>query len=333
MDEHNLPPKPDWTISELYNKSWKIVKNNPVLWIFGLAVAAGVGLNFSNVDRIFDSDTKNSLPATPSFQNFTNGQSDALGISATAPWTNFLSQIPTWIWVTLGIELVAFVIFALAISIVSSAWANGSLISGIDAALEGKKPTIRESSEKSFKSIKSLAWLTVVPGLVLTLVASLVLGTLAAFTAFVPSAVKVILIIVIILLGLVTYYFAIYITLSRIWALRMVVLDGKGGKEALFAGYRVAKKKTWSMIGLGLVNTIASIMVALVPIAILGLLFFGGFAFAKSVTVLSTILITLAITFGILAVIVLMLLGGIITSFKASTWTIAYKRMRNKYAS
>ncbi len=326
-----MPPKPDWTISELYNKSWKIVKNNPVLWIFGLAVGAGGGLNFSNVDRIFDSDTKNSLPATPSFQNFTNGQSDVLGTSAAAPWTSFFSQIPIGIWITLGIELVALVVFTTIVVIISSAWANGSLINGIDSALSGKKATIRESSEKSFKSLKPLAWLTFVPGIVLTLVASLVLGTLAAFTAFVPSAIKVILIIVIILLGLITLYFLIYIALSQIWALRMVVLDGKGGKEALFAGYRVAKKKTWSMIGLGLVNTIASIMVVLVPIAILGLLFFGGFMLAKSVTVLSTILITLAFTLGIIALVGLVLLGGIITAFKASAWTIAYKNIQGKY--
>lgn len=326
MEEDNLPPKPDevlsdpeskdWTISELYNKSFKIVKSNPILWIFGLTVAGAGGLDFSNISRVFDSDSAQE-PITQLLQ------SDVLGAS--------VSNVGTGIWIILGIEIVAFIILALTISVIYSAWANGSLINGIEDTLAGKKATIKDSSEKSFKSINSLAWLQIVPGLALGLVGLGVFGGLGVLATATHGIAQAFLIILIFLITLIFLYFLIYLALSQIWASRMVVLDMKGGKEALVAGYHIAKKKKWPMIGLGLVNTIASMMVVLVPIAILGLLVFLGIMLAKSVTVLSTILITLAITLGIVAAIGLMLLGGIITAFKASTWTIAYKNIRGKY--
>lgn len=330
--EESLPDsikEPDWTISELYNKSWTIVKNNPILWIFGMAAggAAG-GSNWSNFSRI--SDGFNTATPTPTPE--TNQIDQVLGAasSASSSFAHLFSNIPPFFWLLLAIEGIALAVLLWGIAIIYSVWSNASLINAVNIALGGKSPSIRESSEKSFGHLGQVAWLSIVPILVLTFGGILVIGALAGGFAASPVIGKVIFGILFAIAALAFLYFLIYLILSEIWALRMVVLEGKDAKSSLMAGYKIAKKKKWAMAGLGFVNGISATFAILAPIIVIGLVFFVGWLlFAHSAV--APLMLAVGILLGIAAIVGLMVFGGAITAFRASVWTIAYNKIKGKY--
>lgn len=332
-----LPPytPPDWTISELYERSWVIIKKFKVLWVFGMA-AAGFGSSFS-FDRLSNFDSKRFQEGMDKYFNTTpspdtpNKISQVLGATSPDFYKNLLSLIPTSFYVLLGLEVLLLVITGIVITLISNSWSTASLIQAIQTALKGEKPTIGDSSEKAFSSIKPLVWLFFTPSLIFVLISIAVFGILAAGIALSGSIIKLVFILLLIITVLFWIYAAIMLTLSQIWSSRKVVLDKAPAFQSLKDGFEISKNKFWPMMLLGLVNTIMSGIVISIPVAVIAGFIFGGVVSFDNSSATGIALLGIG---GILLLIFLLgfsLVGGILTAFKASVWTIAYNKIREKY--
>ncbi len=327
---------PDWEIGKLYNQAWAIIKKFKVLWIFGLASAGGFSFNFN---LPFDFNEKDIKNFQENFQSFPseiayNPLSQVLGESTsktTETFSYLFSTIPFYFYVILVVEFLAIIILAIIIGIIGKAWSTGLLLEGIQTALSNVDVSIHDSSEKAFTHIKPLAWLQVIPPLVLV-IGFLFLSIIIVITFIIPTALAKILFSFLSLLtfGVVVYGF-IYYLLSEIWASRIIVTENKSGKESLFRGYKIAKNKTWSMILLGIVNNILSFFVMAIPIALIAGIIFGGIFTISQNQTLGIGLFAVGIILIIPTMIAIMLLGGIINAFKAVVWSIAYNNIRGKY--
>lgn len=330
-------PSNDWSIHDLYEKAFAMVKSNKVLWIFGMAAATlgagGCNYNFSQLGNIFPDQGKplQDIPTTPPA---TYDQiSQVLGTNTNQVFGiigQFFSGTPVYFWIILAVEILALVLLGLIINLINNAWSNAALIHGIQSAVDNKKPSLRESSEKAFTNIKSLIWLKVVPTLVLGLATLITLGLLFAGLSLIPSLrIIFILLIIIAIFGLLFVF--LFLSLSQIWAPRLVILENLQAKESLLKGLRISKKKFWSMMLLAMVNTIlTAIIMGTIIALIVGLVFVGALSFGAN----QVIGIALIVIGGILILTFIfgwILISGFLTAFKASVWTLAYNNIRGKY--
>lgn len=329
--------QPDWEIGKLYNLAWQIIKQHKVLWLFGMATA-GLSFNFGanggggNIDSLQKIFEKSPPPTEVGPEQISQVLGAATSTSFVDTFGQLFSSIPTSFYFILALEFVILIVAGFVISLIGSAWANASLLNAIASALSGKNVTIRDSSEKAFPNIKSLIWLAIVPTLIL-------MGLIFVAILLVVIAVAVDLGPLRLLIGIVggltvgaVIYAAIFLSLASIWAPRIVVFEGKGGKESLLAGYKMSKKKFWQMVLLGLVNSILSGIVVGIPILIiLGFIVGGVFAFGGS-QVLGMSLLGVGVVLVIALLFGFALLAGILNAFKGTVWTIAYNNIKGKYA-
>ncbi len=327
--------QPDWSISELYEKSWEIVKNNKILWIFGMALA-GAGSSFSS----FSNSSSNFKDlVNPSFNPIPSPAPDqinqvlgaATSTTAVSNILQILSAVPWYFYAVLVLEIIFLVVLGFAISIIYSAWSHASLIQGIQTAYNHEKPTIADSSEKAFSAIKPLAFLSIVPSLVvvsvgiITSIVFIFLLTLGGAVFKIIAGLMLVVWIIFFLLAL------IMLSATLIWSYREVILGKKPAMEAFKRGYYLAKKKIWSMLLLGFINTILSAVVTGIPIVIAIGVIVGGFLSLSAFKNLAVVLIILGAALFFVIIIGLTFLGGILNAFKASVWTIAYNKIAKKY--
>lgn len=338
--KYNLPGvKPsDWTIGELYNQSWSLVKKHKVLWLFGMAVAAfsGGGFNFSNFSNfsgLGGSENKEApvdqlnLDSLDSIPGVLGSQTSAL----TDTFSSLFSGVPVVVWVFLFLQIIVLVFLGWFISLIARSWSTAGLIQAIQLGLEEKNISIKDASAKAFASIKPLALLFFIPGLLFFISFLALFGILALGFALTTGVLKVVVVVLLIFASLALIYFWIYLTLSQIWAQRQIVLDQKQWREALFSGYRISRRKKWSMLLLGLVNMIFSSFLVLIPVLILAMVGISGFALKDSLPALGWSLLGVAGLLVITFIFAYTLLSGILTAFKATIWTIAYHKIRGKY--
>jgi hypothetical protein len=327
---------PDWEIGTLYSQAWNIVKKNKILWILGIAAGGGVSFNsFSNIN----SSTIQNLFNKPGNENLQQKTSQVLGAATSSPFNESIkaifSHIPFSIYLTLSLELLILVLIGLVITVIYSAWIHGLLIASTDQAAAGEKVDLGQASHKVIPRIPSIVWLQIIPGLVFfvsIVVVSLVLIFLFASKILVLQIIAGIL--TVIAIGALIFW-GIMLNFSQIWAIRQAVLEGKYGKAALFSGFRVAKKKFWSMALLGFVNNIlvgfASLGAFIAAIIAIVILIIIGFVFVKLVPPLLAPMIIIGVILLIPVGIGLSLIGGFANSFKATVWTLAYRQIKGKY--
>lgn len=345
--------QPDWSISELYEKSWEIIKKNKVLWVFGMALA-GAGSSFSSFSNS-SSNFKDLInpSSSPLASPASNQISQVLGAAASnpnlpdigqiiliLPWYLYLilgnmapilASIPWYLYLILGLEILALVILGYTISIIYSVWSHASLIQGVQKALGSEKLTIADTSEKAFPAIKSLAFLSIVPSFVIVGV-GIVMSAVFIFLLTLGGAVFKIIAGLLLAVWVVFFLLAlIMLSLTLIWSYREVILRQKPAMEAFKRGYYLAKKKLWSMLLLGLVNTILSAVVTGIPIVVAFGVVVGGFLSLSAFKDLAVVLIILGTILFFVVIIGLTLLGGILNAFKTSVWTIAYNKIAKKY--
>lgn len=325
--------KPDWTISEAYEKSWQAVKKHKVLWIFGMAVAglSGTQYNFSNssnsFSKVFQQSPQHSEKVSSLFTD-----PNVLGAS-TDLLAQTLSSISPLIWILLIAGGISVIILTIIVGLVSSSWAQASLLQAIQTALGNQTPTIRDSSEKAFPSFKSMIWLQIVPALIFFVTSFLIFIVLVSGLTF-GGALKTLFILLLIAAGLAFLYGLIMLTLTQIWAPRIAVLAGKSGRQSFHLGFIMTRKKFWPMLGLGLVNTILSAFVVGVPIVVVAGLVIGGALLFVNLQNLSSISPGLIALIGLIFLILIfgyMLLSGILTAFKAGVWSVCYNNIKGKY--
>jgi hypothetical protein len=320
--------EPDWKISDLYSKAWQILKKNKVLWIFGMATLT-LSSNY-NYHSNSASKPTNTTPQTSSHKI-----SQVLGAS-TDPFSQHLHQIlssvPVGMYILLGLAVFLVIILGLILSLIYSSWAQAALLKGINTAMNNQPVTINNSSNAAFPKIKPLIWLTVVPTLTFVIIAGLTFLIISILLAALPGAAKLIPSLLLFGAIITTVLGVIFLIMSQIWAPRLVVLEDRKPKEALFAGFKVAKEKFWAMILLGLVNTALSLAVVFIPLLIvLGFGFFAVFSAQNYHQFLSPgFFVGLAIS--ILTLILIYTVGaGILNAFKATIWSLAYSKIRDKF--
>lgn len=320
--------KPDWTIEELYNKAWQIVKNNKILWVFGAAIGAGTSFNYnSGIDKS-DKWLQKIFEDNPE-----KGQelSRVLG-TATSASDSFISQlfsaVPLYLWILLGLEFLFIILFSILVSLIYQSWATGALLENIDRCIKGGKAAIREASEKAFTVLKPLLWLDIIPGLLLTLGSIAVFVVLGVGIAFAPGISKVVFGFLMFGFVLFLIYAWIMLAASLIWAARQVVTENKKAQESLRSGYNIAKRKFWAILLLGLVNNILMAIIFGVPLVVIfGFIMgavFAGESFGSALFIVAGLLLFAFIIAAIIA-------GGILNAFKATVWSLAYSNIKGKY--
>lgn len=335
----SVPQKTEeWPIGELYGKAFTIAKKNPVLWWFAIAVGAGAG-SVNNGGGGGDISAKDMQ----SFQQMLNGSApqsaeNVLG-AATSPWMDLLSQIaqaiPWYFYVILGVEIFVIIVISIVVSVIYKAWAEASLLSGIETGIRDEKPTMRNMSENAFPQIKSFIWLQVLPPLAFWLLSLSILGMLIFLLVVVPGNMKIFIGILLGIAGIVFLIGLFFLTMILIWAPRKVIIDKLPAAQAFTVGVHIAKRKFWKTLLFGILNNLISLLVFGVAIGVPLIIFvlFGILAgvlwkgmFALSVTIISIIAVLFVVW-----LVALTLLGGIVDTFKAAFWSLAYHKIRGKY--
>lgn len=328
--------KSDWEISDLYQRTWRIIKQNKVLWIFGAALGGlSSSGNFNSSSDFNSEDFRKLFNQTPQQQEQVN---QVLGASTNYFYQHIqdiFTQIPLYLYLLIGIEVFLGILFTVILLVVYKSWADASLLSATNQAGEDQKPTIASASEPAFKALKSFVWLDIVPSLVIFVVFVLSMALITSGLVFGNLPIKILSGIGIVVMIILSVYALIYLTLTLTWAKRQVIDEGKSAKLALSDGYKVAKKKYWASILLGLVNNIAAGIAFFVPIIVFILLFAGGvlLATASKNPTLNILLITLGGIAMLALIIIITVLTGVTTAFKATVWTLAYKKIKGKYDS
>ena len=338
MEETKHEYKPDWEIGDLYKKAWEIVKKNKVLWIFGFLAAGSGGSNF-NIPNFSDSSTNTDAPQQTQqiLENLptpTPSPDMVLGQATTAVGDmigQLFAHIPVWIYIILGIELFLFILVCIAMSIVYRQWTIGSLLAGIQLAIDKKRVSIQESSEIALSRFPSLLWLGFIPSLIIGLITIPLVGIPVAGLIAGPTAIKIVCGLLLFLVILALIVLSTLLGLAQIWAPRKVIHEQTSGLAALKAGLSIARKKFWAMFLLGLVNTFLGAFVIGVPVVVMLLIIFGG---AIGISMNKDLIIG-ALIVGIPLIILLIgamaFISGVFTAFKATVWSIAYNNIKGKY--
>lgn len=327
----------DWEISDLYSQAWAMITKYKVLWIFGIATgAASYSSNSGGNSNLNTSDVQNiqkMFQQQPQTQEHASALlTQVLGASTSSLADTFhaiVGAIPLYFYVLLAIEFLLLILVSVVITYIYKAWAEGALLSGIQMAYKGLAPTMRDSSERSFRSIPSLLWLNIIPSLVFILllipiIALLIVPLLTTRGDPLMMIVFVVVMIIVVVTG-------IYLSLSLLWASRIVVIEEKSAFTSLKLGYNIMRRKFWSMALLGIVNFFVSLAAMIVPIVVI--IFIVGFGIILFI-INKNFLIPLIIAFVpvlIAALFAFTLIEGIINSFKYAVWTIAYNKIRGKY--
>lgn len=309
----------DWSISELYSKSWQIIKDNKILWLFGMAA---VGFSSGSSRFNFNSDSFDSIK-----KFFQNTDTFAETIK------NLFFGVPIWVYALLGLGILLLILINIILGIIYQAWANGALIAGVNAGAVSQKPTISESSHNAFPAIKGLIWLNIIPTLIFFLITAVVFGILILGIVLLPSFSKAIPIILTVIAVIGAFIGWIFLTLTQIWASRRVALDKKPAAESFSSSFKVVKKKFWHMLALAIVNTMLSLVamfIMAVPILIVGGIAVFSFIFSKPNLSLLPFLIVIGVVLFLLYTVGYVIFSGILNSFKASIWTLAYNHTKGE---
>lgn len=331
-DKHAAEHAPDWTIEDLYRQSFRIVKTHKVLWVFGMAIASAAA-NFNLRSPEFDPETISNIEQLW-HKSTTDGSSSVLGSSTAVMWESIsylFSSIPSWFYLLLVIELLLAAIIALIIGTIYQNWATGALLVGIQNVIHKRAVSIRESSEKAFLHIVPLIQVTVIPGFLLLFAFVGVLFLLGVGFAASGSFLRVVfgtLLGISILAFLIAWVLLVF---SLVWAVREIVMSKKPWKVALQRGYFLARKKFWMMLLLGFVNNLLIGLIVALPIGLIFGVFVGGFftySFYAELGIGLFVIGGMLLTLFILACVIF---GGIINTFKASVWSLAYQTIHKKY--
>ncbi len=328
--------KPDWAIEELYRKAFDIVKNNKVLWIFAAAAGGGVSFN-SSFNNSFNFDGKDLDKFQQFFQNNSEVGSDKLSVlgASTSAFSDIFSQVFTPLNITLFsfliLEFLILMLIGIVITLSYQAFANGALLESIQACIKGGKANITDSANAAFGYIRRLIFLQIVPGLIATI--AFVTGLMITGMGIVLSdgAVRGYFILAIIVLAVIAFISFIMLTLLLIWAPRIVVVEKASALDSLSKAFFLVKKKFWSSLLLGIVNTILSGILTLVPVFILAVVTISGLVLAWQVESLRIPLAVFAFPLLFLVIIVLTLATAILHAFKTTVWSLAYDKIKNKY--
>lgn len=332
----NVPTPTDWAIEDLYRRAWHIVKNNKVLWIFAAAIGSSMGFNGS-FNNSFNFDGQDYDRLQHFFQNDPSIGPDKLSVLGAATsslpnlFSRLISPVNIGLLVILILEFILLMFIGLIITLTYQAFANGALLESIQTCIKGTKANITDSSNAAFGYIKRLLFIQIIPGFI---------AALAFGTGFIISILGIALsdgmirgyfILAVIALIVISIISFIMLTLILIWASRIVVVEKTGALESLSKAFLLAKKKFWSSLLLGIVNSILTGILTLIPIFILFAVVIGGLLIAWQVEALRIPLAIFSVPLFLSVIILLTVAMAVLHAFKATIWSLAYDKIKNKY--
>ncbi len=319
---------------EIYKKAFEIVKKNKILWIFGLILAVFTG-GGSNFNFRFSGDLFDLI-------NPSKHSSSTSALSTINPlfeyFKNLFLSIPIYHYAPLIIGIIIAIVLGIVYSVIVNSWARGAAIGAINDAYDQKQVTLREGSVHGLKNLKNMVWLSVVPYLLYVIV--LAISIVISILLIAVGGEIIILRIIGGLLIAIVIFFAVVaglgISASQIWAQRVVILEGKSGKEAFFEGFRIFKTHIVKMIVLGCSNCLLSCCLGVVIFAGIFGVIFGVIISSAGIMMVNKqigfiFLGSMLIIIAAIAIVVLLastLIGGIYKIFNYSTWNILYRKIR-----
>ena len=319
-------PKPpelgDWDIGNFYSNAFRVAKTYKTLWIVGLIFGGGFSFNFPFGGGSGGSNF--NLPSASPNPETTNKVLGAASNIYTESIPNIFANIPPYIFLILGIEVILFIALGVLISYLKSAFGYSSTIVGTQKALEGQKLTLSEISNLALPKTKVALKLSAISLLIIIPIALSVIGIIALSFANIAFlfAIPLLIIPAIILMALWALTFT--------FAIRALVLENVTIKESIKTGFFMAKKKFLMSAVIGILNSIISAFVLIFPLiiinsvlGILGLLI--GIPFHKSLLIGGIFLgISLVATFTVLAPILM----SMIVIGKTAVWNQAYTKTK-----
>lgn len=310
-------------LEKIYRKAIDIALKNKPIWVIGVAVAVFSGGGF-NLSQNFNIGDFNELKRDLDPQIF-NQLSEY--------FKDLLGSVPTYLWVLFGLSFILALIVGFVFSLVVRNWAIGSLIGGINDAIDQKVVTLKSSSAHGIRGLKSLIWLNLVPWFLYFLTFLVVIFLIIIlFVIFWPLRILAILV-----LGTLSVLAFLALAAIQIWATRVAVLEGKSGKESFFEGWQLVKEHLFKMIVLGCSNTCISclsgcvlscfVITIIVPLGLSGAFFYS---LSHENPIITFGLLTIGLIFIIPLLLGIILFQGIYTVFNYSTWNILYREIRQK---
>lgn len=328
------PQLPDWNISDLYSQSFQIVKKNKTLWLFGLILS---GLTSFNLSQNFDPSEMNLNPTQwISSQNVATSSANLSTPATQTPFNDSIYQLfinqNYGLYTLIGLEIIGIVIIAITVSLIFSAWIQACMLNATEQAIDEHHPTIASSSKPSMASIGSIIWLDTIPWIIFCLIiaAGYLIGIPGVFYTDWP--IKIFFIVLLTATIGFTLHGLFVLTLVSIWAKRLVVIYHYNAFNSFKKSYQLVRLYFWKMLLLGLINNLASGLIMLclvgVPIAILGTIIFMLSQISNpNASLIWTISGIILAPMIIVAIIAIILLTGIITAFKTSVWSLAFKKI------
>lgn len=314
----------------ILTRAWQIAWRWKILWILGFLVALGEGGGSGNPFSYTLNDGNNA-----SWGPWPGGGN--LG-----DWGYWSFPPQDWAGAVLGI---VGGLCCLGLLIGIAAWvlsliARGGLIAAVRDVEDAGTTTLRDAWRAGVRRFWTLAgiWLlTLIPALLATVVvvvlivfsvAGGVIGSEMSDPATIFGAVGPWLLCGL-PLGCVLLLVSFVLGFVRVYAERAAVLDGLGWLDAFRYGWEVFKRNVGPTLVFWLVTLVVGLVVSVVALAAMGILAVPAIAIVSGSEGSAWTLIPIALG-GLLAVIVLSVLGAIVQTFISVLWTLVYRALPHR---
>lgn len=338
---------PDY--GKIIHRSWELTWKNKWLWVYGLVLAFMGSGGYSGGGGSGSSSSSSSSRSVQQIQNNVPADLPKEGQKVLGQATNLLASwlqnVPATTWLLLFLGLVLFLLFALILNMVITAWAKGSLISGLEMADSDEAVGLIETSKRGIAKIKNLIIfglisLGIVLGLILiATVLFIIIGVLISVLSGAAQVVLAILFGIVGIAGFITLFVVLVIlSMVGIYAERLIVLKNVAPWEAWKKGLSLSKGNFLHTALMGIINlalgcTISclGLLALLVLLGIPGVIivlpmFTNGFHFVAGSFIGLVILIVMAIYINLL-------LRAVLVVFDTGNWNLFFKQVMESEGS
>ncbi len=300
-------------IGEILSKAGKIIWKYKVLWIFG--ILASCSANSGNAG--------NSMRASYTYGDFPPA------------FARTLDSVDIWIWVAIGIVLLAMSLVVIAIVMTLATFGRIGLVQGTALADEDENAALTFSG--LFNSGKPFFWRVLGMNLLIG-VMFFVLFALLGFFYFLVSAITLGLALICLLpllcvLVPIIWFISTFVEMANV----AIVVDDLSVTEGIQRGWTVFKDNLGDMVVMALVLILGGLVVGMIlafPLMLamapmifsLLSLFFGD---AGSSPIGGVILSSLCV---VAYLPVLIVVGGVVRAYIISAWTLTYLRLTREDA-
>ena len=321
----------------IVKQAFNQAKRHKWLLIYGLLLAGGTGSSFnssynsSDLKNLFNQDSIDGFPPTPSA--IPHKTSQVLGAFTSSIGTWFRS-VDTGTWLALVGSLAVVVIFAWLIGWVIRSWATGSLIGGLQLG-ETQSVDLRNTSPLGVKSIKPLITFELINFVITTgfILALLAVGLIGMFAFSFSEGLRTVWLGLAAILGSIIFIIGVLLlTMTSIFAQRLIVLKSITSREAWKQGFALSRKFFLNTSVMGIVSsgtgcaisclgTIITLLIFAIPAVVLIFPLVSNPHFPGIPSMVAIIILAI----GFLTI--TSLVQAFVVVFKFSTWNIYFHKV------